>query len=275
VKNPGALPLVSVVIPTFNARKTIGQCLQSVEKQTYSKLETIVVDRYSPDDTQQIVKQHQAKLFIQNSERSAAKDFGAEKAKGHFLLFVDSDMDLDPKIVEECVELCLEKGFSAAVIPEVTVADNFLAKCRKLERELYDNDPNFFLMPRFFERRSFFDVGGFDETLVCGEDFDLARRCEKRGYRIGTAMSQIRHLEGNLPLRKIVLKAHYYGKSLRSFVSKEPTLLLRGYCPTRFVWNIRSLLKHPAYSVGLAMIKLLEYTAYLAGIFTDALGRTL
>jgi len=274
VKNPGFLPHVSVVIPTFNARKTIEQCLQSVEKQTYSRLETIAVDRYSTDDTQQIVKQRQAKLFIQNSERSAAKNFGAKKARGDFLLFVDSDMDLDPKIVEECVELCLEKGFSAAVIPEVTVADNFLAKCRKLERELYNSDPNFFLMPRFFEKRSFFDVLGFDETLVCGEDFDLARRYEKRGYHIGTATSQIKHLEGNLPLRKIVLKAHYYGKSLRSFVSKEPTLVLRGYCPTRFVWNLRNLLKHPAYSVGLVMIKLLEYAAYVTGIVTDALGRT-
>jgi len=274
VNNREFLPLVSVVVPTFNARRTIGQCLQSVEKQTYSSLETIVVDRYSTDDTQQIVRRHQAKLFFQNSERSAAKNFGAKKAKGDFLLFADSDMDLDRKIVEECVELCLEKGFNAAVIPEITVADNFVARCRKLERELYDNDPNFFLMPRFFERHTFFDAGGFDETLVCGEDFDLARRYEKRGYRIGTARWQIRHLEGNLPLRKIVLKAHYYGKSLRSFLSKEPTLVLRGYCPTRFAWNIRSLLKHPAYSVGLAMIKLLEYTAYLTGIFADVLGRT-
>jgi glycosyltransferase involved in cell wall biosynthesis len=248
--------------------------LQSVEKQVYSRLETIVIDKYSTDDTQRIARQHQAKLFQQNSERSAAKNFGAKKAKGDFLLFADSDMNLDPKIVEECVQLCREKGFDAAVIPEVTVADNFLARCRKLERELYDNDPNFFLMPRFFKRQTFLDVQGFDETLVCGEDFDFARRYEKRGYHIGTVTSQIRHLEGNLPLRKIVLKAHYYGKSLRSFVSKEPALILRGYCPTRFAWNIRSLLKHPSYSVGLAMIKLFEYAAYLTGIFAEILGRT-
>lgn len=272
--NHETLPLVSVVVPTFNARRTIRQCLQSIERQTYSKLETIVVDRYSTDNTQQIVRQHRAKLFFQNSERSAAKNFGAERAKGDFLLFVDSDMNLDPDIVEGCVELCLEKGFDAVMIPEVTVANNFLARCRRLERELYDSDPNFFLMPRFFERRTFLEVMGFDETLVCGEDFDLARRYEKRGYRTGTTRSQIAHLEGNLSLRKIVLKAHYYGKSLRSFISKEPTLVLRGYCPTRFARNVRSLLSHPAYSVGLAMIKLLEYTGYLTGILADVLGRT-
>jgi len=275
VKVRKLLPLVSVVVPTYNSWKTIGQCLQSIERQTYERLETIVVDRRSTDDTPRIVRQHRAKLFFQNSERSAAKNSGARKARGEFLLFVDSDMDLSPKVVEECVELCLERGFSAVVIPEVTVADNFLAKCRKLERELYENDPNFFLMPRFFNKYAFFGVRGFDETLVCGEDFDLARRYERRDYRIGTAAAQIRHLEGSLRLKKIVLKAHYYGKSLRSFVSKEPAIVMRGYSPTRFAWNIRRLLKHPAYSFGIAVIKLFEYTAYLTGIFADVLGRML
>jgi len=273
VKNQEPAPLVSVIIPTYNSQKTIRRCLKSIERQTYKRIETLIVDRYSTDETTQIAKQFKAKVLSLNSERSAAKNFGHEKADGNFLFFVDSDMELNPKIIEECVRLCTEKNFDAVVIPETTVAIGFLAECRKLERELYNHDPNFSLMPRFFRRSTFLDVQGFDEKLICGEDFDLARRYERQGYRIGIAVSPIKHLEGRLYLKKIVLKAHYYGKSLIPFFSKKPTLMLRGYSPTRFAWNIQSLLKQPIYFLGVAALKLFEYIAYLTGIFAYALEK--
>lgn len=266
--------LVSVIIPTYNSQKTVRQCLTSIQKQTYKGIEAIVVDRYSTDETTQIAKQSEATVLFVTRERSTAKNLGARKANGEFLLFIDSDMELNPKTVEECVKLCTEKKFDAAVVPLTTDALGFLAKCRKLERELYNYDPNYFLMPRFFRTNTFLNVLGFDENLICGEDFDLARRYEKQGYRIGMTISPIKHLEGKLSLKKIVLKAHYYGKNLAPFFSKEPTLVLRGYCPTRFARSIKCLLGQPTYLVGLATIKLFEYIAYLTGIFADALGRT-
>lgn len=266
-------PLVSVIIPTYNSQKTIRQCLQSIGSQSYERIETIVVDRFSMDETAQIARQFKAKVLSLNRERSAAKNLGARKANGEFLLFMDSDMELNPNIIKECVEFCTEKNFEAVAIPETNVAVGFLAKCRKLERELYNNDRNFFLMPRFFRKNTLLNVHGFDEKLICGEDFDLARRYEKQGYRIGMATSSITHLEGRLSFKKIVLKAHYYGKSFTSFFSKEPALVLRGYCPTRFAWNINRLLEQPICLVGLAIIKLFEYIAYLTGIFADTLGR--
>jgi len=275
LKNYNPTPFVSVVIPTYNSQKTILKCLQSIKKQTYEKIETVVIDRHSDDMTARIAQQFYANVFSLNSERSAAKNFGAKKANGDFLLFVDSDMELCPKVVEECVKLCVEKKFDAVVIPETTVAKDFLAECRKLERELYNSDPNFFLMPRFFRKDAFLSVQGFDEALICGEDFDLARRYEKHGYRIGMATLPIRHFEGNLSLKKIVFKAHFYGKSLLPFFSKEPELALRGYCPTRFAWNIKRLLEHPKCLLGLVVIKIFESIAYITGIFADALGRML
>jgi len=274
VKDRKSAPLVSVIIPTCNSKRTIRQCLQSIRRQTYKRIETIVIDRYSTDGTTQIARQFKAKMLSLNTERSAAKNLGAKKASGDFILFTDSDMDLSPEIIEECVKLCVEKHFDAIAIPEITVAKGFLAKCRKLERELYDNDPNFFLMPRFFKKDAFLNVHGFDEELICGEDFDLARRYEKQGYRIGIAASPIMHLEGKLFFKKIVLKSHYYGKSFTSFFSKEPTLAMRGYCPTRFAWNIKRLLEEPVCLVGLVTIKTFEFIAYLTGIFANAVERT-
>lgn len=275
MKNPKDEPLVSVIIPTYNSQTTLRQCLQSVQRQTYKRTEIIVVDRHSTDETVQITKNFKVKLFYVTRERSTAKNLGAKNAYGKYLLFLDSDMELSQHVVEECVKLCEEKSFDAAVVPLITDAVGFLAECRKLEVELYSHDPNYFLMPRFFRKTVFFKVGGFDEKLICGEDFDLARRCETQGYRIGKITSPIKHLEGTLSLKKIVLKAHYYGKSLLPFFSKEPTLVLRGYCPTRFAWNIKRLLKRPLNLAGLTMIKLIEYIAYFTGILSSMFGRFL
>jgi glycosyltransferase involved in cell wall biosynthesis len=272
LKNQKTAPLVSIIIPTYNSRRTLRQCLQSIKEQTYKRIETIVVDRHSTDETLKIAKDFKAKVFFVAQERSVAKNLGAKNAQGKYLLFLDSDMELSSNVVEECVKLCEERSFDAAVVPLTTIAIGFLAECRKLEVELYSHDSNYFLMPRFFRKTAFLKEGGFDEKLICGEDFDLARRYERQGYRIGIITQPIRHLEGKLSLKKIVLKAHYYGKSLLPFVSKEPTLVLRGYCPTRFARNLKHLLKKPAYLIGLAIIKLIEYIAYSIGIFNGMLG---
>jgi glycosyltransferase involved in cell wall biosynthesis len=273
-RNP-SVPLVSIIIPTYNSSRTIAQCLESIQNQTYKKLETIIVDRHSTDKTLQIARKFKAQVYTQNTERSEAKNFGCKKARGEFVFFIDSDMELAPKVVEECVRLCVDRKFDAVMVLEKTVASGFLAKCRKLERELYDTDPNFFLMPRFFRKDTFLELHGFDEDLFCGEDFDLARRCECHGYRIGMAASPIKHLEGKVYLKRVVLKAYYYGQSLIPFFSKKPMLVLRGYSPTRFFWNVKRLIKQPACLIGIFTLKLFEYAAYLFGAFAYILEKTL
>ncbi|MGQ9545277.1 MAG: glycosyltransferase family 2 protein [Candidatus Bathycorpusculaceae bacterium] len=85
-------PLVSVIIPTYNSQKTIKQCLESIVKQTYKKIEILVVDCYSIDETKRIAEKFRAKVFLLKCKRSEAKNYAAQKADGEFLLFVDSDM---------------------------------------------------------------------------------------------------------------------------------------------------------------------------------------
>jgi len=268
VRNLKQLPLVSIIIPTHNSERTLRECLQSIRMQTYRRVETIVVDNFSTEKTVHIAGQFKATILSSKSERSAARNLGAAKAIGDFLLFIDSDMKLCTSTIEESLRLCLEKDLGAVAIPEKTVATGFLGRCRKLERELYDSDPNSYLMPRLFSKEAFLAVEGFDERLNCGEDFDLARRLESQGYEIGLTKSTIDHLEGSLSLRKAVLKAHSYGRKVVPFFSKEPTLALKEYCPTRFAWNIKRLLNQPTCLLGLAMLKLFEYIAYFIGILS-------
>jgi len=257
-------PLVSIIIPTFNSGATIGACLKSIRVQTYPNIEVIVVDRYSKDGTREIAEKFNAKTLLMNAERSAARNRGVAAAKGSFVFFLDSDMELTPKVVEECITACLQKNLDAVDIPEVSITKGFLAECRKIDKELHIGDWSS-KMPRFFRKRIFFSVGGYDENLVFGEDFDLNRRVEMAGYRIGRVKTEIRHYEGRLSMKKIVLKTYHYGKSLPTFIGKNPSLVMRGYCPIRFVKNFWVLREHPIHFMGVAIIKLVEYMAYLTG----------
>ena len=246
--------------------------MQSIKTQTYPNVEVIVVDRHSSDDTAKIAEESNARVLLMNVERSSAKNHGVKNAEGSFILFLDSDMELTSKVIEECVTVCLRKDVDAVDIPQVSVAKGFFAECRKIEKELYIGDPNSFKMASFFKKVVFDSVGGFDENLVIGEDFDLSRRIEKEGYRIGRCKAEIKHHEGELSMKKIMLKACYYGKTLPSYIRKSPSMAMREYCPTRYLSNFKLLLKHPTHLVGLIAIKLVEYTAYSAGVFTSLLS---
>lgn len=104
-------PLVSVVIATYNGKETITETLQSVLSQTYRNLELIIVDDCSQDDTTQICKYiaPKAKLFsINHSGTMAARAFGAEKASGEFLFFLDQDDILFSECVNKEISMLLE-----------------------------------------------------------------------------------------------------------------------------------------------------------------------
>ncbi len=89
-------PLVSVVIPTYKHRDTILDCLRSVFGQTYAKLEIIVVNDGSPDDTEEILRssdyfpriiyRHQA-----NQGQAAARNHGISIASGKYIALLDDD----------------------------------------------------------------------------------------------------------------------------------------------------------------------------------------
>lgn len=91
-------PLVSIITPTFNSERFIAQTIQSVEAQTYSNWELIIVDDASSDNTLQIINSFQEResrikiyqLTI-NSGAGVARNKGIEMAQGDFIAFLDAD----------------------------------------------------------------------------------------------------------------------------------------------------------------------------------------
>ncbi len=276
VRSEGGLrnyPLVSIIIPTFNSEATTGACLESIKGQTYPNIEVIVVDRYSSDETREIAKKFNTKVLLTKVERSAARNCGASAAKGLFIFYLDSDMELTPKVVEECVTACLKEGADAVIIPEKPVARGFLGECRKIEKELFISD-RFTEIPRFFWKEAFLKIGGFNERLVYGEDADLYVRLEEAGYKTRRVEAEVKHYEGVLSLRQIVFKAHNYGKSLPLFVRRNPSLAVKRSNLVRLfsLRNLKLLLRRPANFLGLIFMKFVEYMGYLTGVSARLLG---
>jgi len=264
-------PLVSVIIPTLNSGDTLEMCLQSIQNQSYKNTEIIVVDAFSKDHTQKIAEKFDAEIFILVAERSPARNFGAKQAHGNFLLFVDSDMELDPRVVEECVNLSINRNADAVIIPEESVGANFVAKCKKMEktmrlREAYSE------APRFFREEIFKLVGGYAEEMVLGEDFELVQRLQNMNFNVGRCDAIIKHHEGHISIKKLVSKLYFYGKTLPIYLKKEPSLALKTSSPVRFVKSVSLLRRQPTYFTGLCVLKLVEYSAYLAGAFAYVLN---
>ena len=135
------MPSVSVVIPTYNSERSIEICLKSLINQSYKNVEIIVVDRFSEDRTVEIAKRYGARIIQDYGERMRAKNIGLKHARGKYVLFVDSDMELSKDVVRECVEL-MEKDdkIGGIIIPERSVGEPKLSLQSSSERRYDKND---------------------------------------------------------------------------------------------------------------------------------------
>src|SRR4030042_5823385 len=178
-------PLVSIIVPTRNSQATIERCLMSIRDQDYANLEIIVVDNYSRDKTRELAARYADKIFLKGPERGAQVNFGAGEAAGKYVYRVDSDFILNPSVVTEAVEISEQHGFDAIIVHNTSDPSiSFWAKVRKMERDSYKND-ELNVAARFWSKEAFLAVGGFDECIVAGDDYDLHNRLVSMRFWFG------------------------------------------------------------------------------------------
>jgi glycosyltransferase involved in cell wall biosynthesis len=255
-------PLVSVVIPTYNSEKTLAQCLESVKKQTYKNIEVIVFDKFSKDDTAEIAKKFGAEIFQLETERTKAKNFGAKKSKGKYVCFIDSDMELTSKVIEECISVIQKnEKVGGVIIPERSVGNSFWVKVRDFERSFYAGTE--IESARFFRRDLVDKVNGFDEDVVFFEESTLPQKIEKLDFKVKARInSEILHNEYNFSLWKWLKKKYYYGKTAEQYKQKYKSYGSKQISVSNrfglFLRNKRFYYK-PLHASGVLILKVLEY----------------
>ena len=202
-------PLVSVIIPTFNRRRWIGECLDSVRAQTYPRVETLVIDDCSTDGTAEWLRSDPRYAFARvhaqpkNGGASEARNAGIRMARGSLIAFIDSDDLLAPGYAERAVEafrrypslglFCCDStmiGPDGEVIHGGRTWHDIQGEQKRYPvrsglRSLRDIFAFSNIFPGFMLRRETFDgVGCFDQSIFPMDDYDLSMRVAGAGYGV-------------------------------------------------------------------------------------------
>lgn len=108
---------ISVVIPAFNAAKTLGKCLDAFSSSTKKPKEIIVVNDNSNDNTLEIANRYVTTILNNNGENGAniCRNIGANAATGDIVLFIDSDVQIHPDTIEK-IHLEFSNSSATAVV---------------------------------------------------------------------------------------------------------------------------------------------------------------
>lgn len=185
-------PFVTVVIPTYNSGEALERCACSIDRQTYSNLEVIVVDNYSTDKTAMIAESHGFRVLRLRGNRMIARAYGVRNASGEYILFVDSDQVLDRECVDRLAQRSLESDVDALVLFELSNGSSrwhrLLTREAMIEFELKEG------LPRWFRREAMVDFSAAPysgEIHVHGEDRLLLAWLRDQGRVISEARDAI------------------------------------------------------------------------------------
>ena len=233
--------LLSAVITTRNESANIANCVHTFDGFR-DRVEVIVVDNASDDDTKAIAESLGAKVFL---PRETVEE----------MLAIASSPD----------------SLDAYWIPEVRTGSGIRVKARNFERSFYDGTCIDAL--RLFSRRVLEKTGGYDENLIAGpEDWELDIRVLETGAKCAVMSHNLIHNEKKLTFRRMLEKKAYYTKSFAAYQEKwkgHPAVRKQFSPWYRFVgvfiengkW--KRLLRHPILAAAMYIERIAVGVVYL------------
>lgn len=194
--------LVSILVPAFNEERSIADTIRSLKKLSHKKVEFIILNDGSKDNTSSIVKKNidgdKRFIFIDNQKnkgKAACLNQGIESANGEFVACMDADSIIEENILEKVIPYFHEREVGAVTVSvEVKEPKSFLDKIISIEFNLG--------LSLFLKILSFFDcvfvtpgpfsiyrksslerIGGFDIDNIT-EDHEIAFRLHKSNFKI-------------------------------------------------------------------------------------------
>ncbi len=223
-------PLVSAIIPNYNYARYLCDAVDSVLAQTYPKIEIIVVDDGSKDDSREILRRYGDRItaiFQQNQGVAAARNRGVAESSGEYIAFLDADDAWLPAKIDNQMSR-FKSGDERLGLVHVGVADiddrgNFLGESTEgmegdvsgellmFRRPVIQGGGSGFMMPRSV----FEEVGGFDTRMSTSADWDISYRVCSR-YKVGF-------------VPEVLLKYRVHGSNMHGNIAAMEHDMMLGY----------------------------------------------
>jgi len=219
----------SIIVPTYNRAKIIGETIESVLNQKFTDFELLIIDDGGTDNTKEIVESiNDSRVFYykkENAERGAARNFGANLARGRYLNFLDSDDLIYPNHLECAYNFINSHPPEILFLHHDNLFESGIKKVDVPKKEIINDllviKGNILSCDGSFIKRSVFEQNQFSENreMSASEDYELWLRLAARFpiHFIPLATSCIRQhddrsvlnvdVEGLILRKKLVLKS--------------------------------------------------------------------
>ena len=226
-KNKFLTMIISIIIPTYNEEDYLPNLLDSIKRQNFDGYEVIVADANSTDRTREIAESYGC-IVVDGGLPAVGRNNGARVAKGEYLLFLDSDLELTDDYLRNVLYEFRMEHLGIAITKMKPISD-------KIEDKIFHDFANYFMIgvenikPHgagcygIITKKSLHDeCGGFDESLTFGEDTDyIERLAEKERFRV-LRNAKIGVSTRRLEEEGIVTLIRQYGKStVNDFLGKR------------------------------------------------------
>jgi len=180
----------SIVIPTLNEEENITNLLDSIAHQSYRQFEVLINDSGSKDRTKELVNSYASKLpkltFIEyiTQNVSGARNHGASLASYEWIVFFDADVTMESAFLQKMKDHIEQNNLDMCTVWNRPKPKNFrgslvfglmnigISLLQKIKPAA--NGPCILMKKSLFQ-----SIGGFDETIIFGEDYEIVRRAWK------------------------------------------------------------------------------------------------
>ena len=232
------LAKVSVIVPVYNAEKTLEECIQSIFDLDYpkEKLEPIFVNNASTDNTVQILKKYEDKIKILSENKrgpAAARNKGLQNASGEIIAFTDSDCMVEKNWLENINPFFQDEKIG--IIGGKILAKPPYNEVEKFGEFIHDHNsainlfkPPYVITMNWASRLSVLkEMNFFNEDFIRCEDVDLSHRIYMAGYKIVYAPEAIVYHRNEKTLHGLFREGYLHGLYSIQFIKHYSDFLLK------------------------------------------------